>query len=287
MGNSQSSVTKRVPSLFFACVTQGIVASLQTISRFPAERAIILRERAAGSYHVSAYFAARSVVDFASTAWGTTLFCAIVYPTIGYQPGAAKFFMYWLFMMLDTQAALALETMVSCLCVTLELSTVVLSLLLEITRLYGGFFTRYARHIKLTRRFVCVVCCPLTVSLNSHVTPLMISFPYTSPNFSLLSLRSLIRSPKQLLSYPSWTFADALSYLKYTFVGVAINELSGLEYTCTAKQIAANTCVRTGEETMADKGYDQYTMGFCAGILVVYIFGCRLVAFLALRFFKK
>ena len=38
---------------------------------------------------------------------------------------------------------------------------------------------------------------------------------------------------------------------------------------------------------MAKMGYDQYTVGFCAGILVVYIFGARLVAYLALRFFKK
>ena len=235
IGTGQSSIATRGPSLFFAAVTQGIVASLQTISRFPAERAIILRERAAGSYHVSAYFAARSVVDFVSTLWGTTLFCAIVYPTIGYQPGASKFFTYWIFMVLDTNAALSLATMISCLCVTIELSTVVLSLLLEITRLFGGFFT----------------------------------------------------SPKQLLDYPNWQFADALSYLKYVFVGVAINEMSGLEYTCTAKEIAASKCVQKGEATMADKGYDMYTVDYCAGILVVYIVGCRIVAYLALRFIKR
>jgi len=235
IGTGQASITTRGPSLFFAAVTQGIVASLQTISRFPSERAIILRERAAGSYHVSAYFAARSLVDFISTLWGTSIFCAIVYPTIGYQPTAGKFFIYWIFMVLDTNAALSLATMISCLCVTIELSTVVLSLVLEITRLFGGFFT----------------------------------------------------SPLQLLDYPNWTFADALSYLKYVFVGVAINELSGLEYTCTTAQIASGTCVKTGEETMKSKGYDLYSIDFCAGILVVYIVGCRLVAYLALRFIKR
>lgn len=68
IGRGQNSIATRCPSLFFACVCQGIVASLQTISRFPSERAIILRERAAGAYHVSAYFAARSCVDIVSTA---------------------------------------------------------------------------------------------------------------------------------------------------------------------------------------------------------------------------
>ena len=134
IGTDQASIAKRGPSLFFSSVTQGIVASLQTISRFPSERAIILRERAAGSYHVSAYFAARTVVDFASTLWGTSLFCAIVYPTIGYQPSASKFFIYWILNVLDTNAALSLATMISCLCVSIELSTVVLSLALEIAR---------------------------------------------------------------------------------------------------------------------------------------------------------
>lgn len=138
-------------------------------------------------------------------------------------------------MLLDTNAALSLATMISCLCVTLELSTVVLSLALEISRLYGGFFT----------------------------------------------------SPKQLIAYEGWKFADALSYLKYTFVGVAINELTGLEYTYTPTEIASKKCVTTGEATMADKGYDQYTIDFCIGILIVYIVGCRIVAYLALRFFKR
>ena len=85
IGTNQSSVAVRTPSLFFASVTQGIVASLQTISSFPTERSIILRERAAGAYNVSAYFMARTCADFLTTSWSTTLFCAIVYPTIGYQ----------------------------------------------------------------------------------------------------------------------------------------------------------------------------------------------------------
>ena len=141
IGTSQTSIAKRTPSLFFASVSQGIVASLQTISSFPTERAIILRERAAGSYHVSAYFIAKTCIDFLTTAWGTILFCTIVYPTIGYQRSISKFFIYCFLMLLDTNAALSLATVISCLCVSLELSTVVLSLLLELSRLYGGFFT--------------------------------------------------------------------------------------------------------------------------------------------------
>lgn len=77
------------------------------------------------------------------------------------------------------------------------------------------------------------------------------------------------------------------SYIKYTFVGVAINELEGLTYTCTDAEINAKTCIYNGEETMKKFGYDQYNISFCCGILIVYIVGCRFVAYLALRFIKQ
>ncbi len=177
-------------------------------------------------------------MDIITCSWSPTLFSIIVYWTIGYQPVADKFFLYWMFMVLDAIAALSLATAVTCICVSVEMSTVVLALLLELTRLYGGFFT----------------------------SPLQLSENFTE-----------------------WRFADALSYLKYTFVGVAINELEGLELTCTAAEAAKGppACFATGEAFMEARGYDQYSIGFCAGILAVYIVGMRIVAYLGLRFIKS
>jgi ATP-binding cassette subfamily G (WHITE) protein 2 len=59
IGTGQDSIPKRVPSLFFTCVTQGVAGSLQSINSFPSERAIMLRERQAGAYQVSSYFVAK------------------------------------------------------------------------------------------------------------------------------------------------------------------------------------------------------------------------------------
>lgn len=235
IGNNQLSVKKRVPSLFFACVTQGIVAALQSINSFPAERAVMLRERSAGTYYVSSYFMAKTAKDFATNIWQPILFTCIVYFLIGYQIRADKFFLYMMFMVLDTFAATSLATAVTCCFVSIEMSTVVLASLLEMSRLYGGFFT----------------------------------------------------SPLQLLQAPDWKFADALSYLKYAFVGVALNELQGLELTCTASDIAKQSCYTTGEQIIEAFGYDQYSIGFLAGILSVFIVGCRVVAFLGLKYIKN
>ncbi|RYH01478.1 hypothetical protein EON65_48375 [archaeon] len=110
IGTGQDSIAKRVPSLFFTCVTQGIVGSLQAINSFPSERAIMLRERQAGTYQVSAYFAAKTATDTLAQLWPPVLFSVIVYWLIGYQPVASKFFMYTFFMVLDCLTATSLAT---------------------------------------------------------------------------------------------------------------------------------------------------------------------------------
>jgi ABC-type multidrug transport system ATPase subunit len=110
IGTTQLSIPTRVPSLFFACVTQGIVASLQNVNSFPGERALVLRERASGMYGISAYFTAKTLVDFITQSWPPILFSVIVYPEIGYQPNVRKFFIYMMFMILDTMAATSIAT---------------------------------------------------------------------------------------------------------------------------------------------------------------------------------
>jgi ABC-type multidrug transport system ATPase subunit len=255
MGLSQQAASSTlVPSLFFACVTQGIFGSMQVVNTFPSERAIMLRERSAGAYFVSSYYCAKSVIDMLSQIWPPVLFSCIAYFMVGYTTDANKFFIYMAFMMLDSLAATSLATagtslsflstysyrcdniclypyIVSCWCVSVERSTVMLSFLFEMCRLYGGFFT----------------------------------------------------SPEQLKSHQGWAFADALSYIKYAFMGVALNELTGLQFECPP----TGTCsIPTGETIIEQKGYDQYTVGLCAGVLVLYIFAARFIGYIALRFIK-
>jgi ATP-binding cassette subfamily G (WHITE) protein 2 len=231
LGNNQASTSKIPSALFFTCVNQGIVASFMTVNSFPGERAIMLRERQAGAYTTLAYFLAKSLTDTVVLFPLPILFSVIVYPMFGLQPVASKFFLYMMFMVFDSMAATALATMVTCLCVTVEISTVVLGLLFEVCRLYGGFFT----------------------------------------------------SPLQLEAYPGWGLAVALSYIKYAFVGVALNELNGQDFVCDPGEVCK---VMSGEQIAAAKGYDHYTIGYCAGVLVLYIFGCRAIAYLALKFVR-
>ncbi|CAF1467821.1 unnamed protein product [Adineta steineri] len=90
-------------------------------------------------------------------------------------------------------------------------------------------------------------------------------------------------SPANLPGYFSWL--DALSYAKYTYVGLSLNELSGLELSCKGATSNA-TCIHNGETTIKSLGFDYIDIGGCVGTLLAFIIFCRCVAYLGVRFLK-
>ena len=81
----------------------------------------------------------------------------------------------------------------------------------------------------------------------------------------------------------------SLTRLLRTDVGIALNELENLHLYCSAAKLAASGGVcpsMHGEDKIKELGLDEYTVGFCAGILVLYIVFCRVVAFLGVRYIK-
>lgn len=243
IGTHQASSSKRLPALFFSVIHQGIVSSLQGTHSFPLERNIMLRERAAGTYYVSAYFLGKTMADMIVQLIGPIIYTCMVYPLVGFRPFVKKFFIFMGFMILDSAAATSLSNMISCVFVSIEMSTVILACAYEICRLYGGWFI----------------------------------------------------SPALLGDYPEWRFADTLSYIKYSFVGVALNEFDGLNLTCLESELAPDGSCKmppiaaapfNGDAYNAYYGYDRFTIGFCAGTLVLYIVCCRIISYLGLRYIK-
>jgi ATP-binding cassette subfamily G (WHITE) protein 2 len=91
-------------------------------------------------------------------------------------------------------------------------------------------------------------------------------------------------APSHLPKYFSWL--DALSYIKYVYVGLSLNELQGLQLTCTANETASGKCIPNGEATIKDLGLDYISIGGCIGVLFCYIIGCRTIAFFGIRYLK-
>ena len=131
--------------------------------------------------------------------------------------------------------------MVAALCKTTDLSVTVLPMVLEVCRLFGGFFL----------------------------------------------------SPKNLPKYFSWL--DALSYVKYAYIAISLNELDGLELHCNPGEfksrlvngVSQQYCpTTTGQQTIDSLGLDFISMGGAIGVLVGMIVFFRLVSYLAIRFMK-
>ena len=225
IGTSQPSISRRQAVLFFCVVNQGVFGALNIVNSFPSERSLMLRERASGTYYISCYFTAKTVAETLVQLPMPVLFSFTVYWLVGFANSAGQFVIFLLFMTLCSLAATSLALMVSALLRTTDMSLTVLPLVLEVSRLFGGFFL----------------------------------------------------APAALPVYFSWL--DALSYIKYCYVGISLNELRGLAYSCstTGNQIC------NGEQQITALGLDYISIGGCAGALLSIIIGARLVAFVAVR----
>jgi len=141
--------------------------------------------------------------------------------------------------MLGAMSATSLSNAMSCLFVSIEMSTIWLSMIMEITRLYSAFF----------------------------VSP---------------------KSLSNISTFSDWKFADAISYMKWMYVGLCVNEYTGAKFYCDKKELnAAGKCpVTTGDQQMTNLGYNTYNADNCMAMLVCYIIVTRTIGYLSLRFIK-
>lgn len=178
---------------------------------------------------MSAYFLAKNIVDAAIQLSGPIIFSIIVYFMVGFQLDAGKFFIFMLFMILASMTATSVALAVSTLARTTTMSVTVLPMILEVFRLYGGFFL----------------------------------------------------SPAKLPKYFVWL--DALSYVKYVYVGISLNELQGLDLTCNLSDVSKCS---TGQSKITELGLDYISIGGCIGVLLSMIVLFRFIAYLGVRYIK-
>lgn len=89
---------------------------------------------------MSAYFCSKTFVETLFQIPFPIIFSLTVYWLIGFQNEAPKFFIFMAFMMLCHFSALAVATAVSAIGRTTEVAVTILPAVLEITRLFGGFY---------------------------------------------------------------------------------------------------------------------------------------------------
>ena len=78
------------------------------------------------------YSAPYLCADILMQVWAPIVFTCVLYPLAGLQPGFQKYFTFTLFMVLGSLSATSVANMVSCLCVSVEMSSVVLACCWEV-----------------------------------------------------------------------------------------------------------------------------------------------------------
>lgn len=231
IGTDQTSIRTRQAVMFCCIINQSIFAALLAINTFPQERMLSLRERAAGTYTASAYFFSKSLADIIIQLPCNFLFICPAYFLIGFQSYPANFFLVFLFVALTACASTSVAIAIAAFARTTDLAITILPFILEVFRLFGGFF----------------------------------------------------KPPAILPIYYSWI--DALSFIKYGYVGASLVELQDLEYECVINgtEISNTTCVQSGYQEIDRLGFDYISLGACIGILFGYIIGMRLIGWQAVR----
>ena len=75
-------------------------------------------------------------------------------------------------------------------------------------------------------------------------------------------------SPLALDNYPKWQFFDSISYMKFGYVGLVINEYDNWNIPCTkaAEYVTFNgvkNVCKNGFQWEQTYGYDRYTISYC------------------------
>lgn len=87
--------------LIFACVNTSFTQMFGVITTFPAEKAIVARERASKMYHVGAYFAAKVVAEMPFKLAPAMVYVTILYWFVGLRNSAGRFFIFMGIMLLQ------------------------------------------------------------------------------------------------------------------------------------------------------------------------------------------
>jgi hypothetical protein len=95
-----SSIQAIAGVFFFLLINQSFACTFGIIFLFPAERAVVLKERAARQYQVGAYFWSKIVSELPRSAMLCFIFCVVTYFMIDLRAGAGHFFAFYIIVLM-------------------------------------------------------------------------------------------------------------------------------------------------------------------------------------------
>jgi ABC-type multidrug transport system ATPase subunit/ABC-type multidrug transport system permease subunit len=103
--DSESHLSDRIGVLFFYCAFWGFLSSASAVYAFPPEKEVISKDRASGSYRLSAYYCAKCAMEIPVDVVYPVLFSSVVYWANNLNPHFDRFLIFVVVFSLTTLVA--------------------------------------------------------------------------------------------------------------------------------------------------------------------------------------
>lgn len=141
-GNAIEDLRSLDGVIFFVPVNAAFDGGFSVIFDYPLERAVLMRERAAGSYRILSYYLAGLALDIVKAFVFQAFFVTIVYWTVGLRADAGAYFFALGVAVLMSLTGEACGQTVSVVTGDAQISSALVPLVMVFAFLFAGFFIR-------------------------------------------------------------------------------------------------------------------------------------------------
>mmetsp|Transcript_4887 Transcript_4887/g.13109 ORF Transcript_4887/g.13109 Transcript_4887/m.13109 type:complete len:654 (-) Transcript_4887:39-2000(-) len=125
--------------MFFVSINQAFGGVFGVIFVYPLERAVVLKERASGTYRVSAYMISKTIAEMPRALIQVLFFTTIIYWMIGLRADVAAFFIAFYIVLMSQLIAEGLTLCISTLLPDPQAAAAIVPLFIILSMLFGGF----------------------------------------------------------------------------------------------------------------------------------------------------
>jgi ABC-type multidrug transport system permease subunit len=140
LGYDQSDIQARLGVLFFLPTQQLFSTMMPLATHFPEERKIILRERYASTYHISAFYLSRAISIIPLRVIITAVYALSIYYIIGLRSSVSAYFIFLGVLEVSNFTGQSLGLWIGSLSPNVAISQIITPIFLVIMMVYAGQF---------------------------------------------------------------------------------------------------------------------------------------------------
>lgn len=140
MDKNESTIEDRIGSVFFYTVFFSFFATFSALFAFPAEKAVLNKDRSSGAYRLSAYYCAKTLVELPADTLYPLIFGCVVYWMTGLNTGFDRFIIFNIIMVCLTLTSQSLGLLLSAAVMDVRRAQVGATITILSCMLISGFY---------------------------------------------------------------------------------------------------------------------------------------------------